>query len=331
MNLPDLNDVSKFKVYKNKLLQNTKISDVSLSGGAPLSDMLINSFFSKIPAEGEDRFPVTLKPIDENYIKTFGIKLLAGEPLKEAVEGDTSFKFIINETMMRKLGITDPEKAIGQTFRFSRVVGEIKGVAKDFHTASLQSEIGSVAMSNMYQRFFAQAQIKVNTEDEKEIVEYLESTWKEVFPDYTFNYNFFEEFINNMYDVEENFFNIIKIFAFLAIVIGCLGLVGLVSFVTIQKTKEIGVRKVLGASISNILGIISKEFTVNVVLANVIAWPAAWYFMNEWLQGFAYRISIEWWMFLIAGAVALLITILTVSFQSVKAAISNPVDALKYE
>lgn len=331
VDLPDINDVSKFKVYKNKLLQNTNISDVSLSGGAPLSDLVVNTFFSKIPEEGEERFNVWLKPVDENYIKTFGLKLLAGEPFKEHVEGDTVYKFVINETMMKKLGITDPEKAVGQKFKFSRVVGQVQGVVKDFHTASLQSEIKSVALSNMYQKFFMQAQVKIKTLDDKAVIDYMKSAWEDLFPDYTFNFNYLEEYINNLYSVEENFFNIIKVFAVLAILIGCLGLIGLVSFVTIQKTKEIGVRKVLGASVSNILTIISKEFTINVLFANLIAWPVAWYFMNDWLQGFAYRVSIEWWMFAAAGLAALIITLITVSFQSVKAAYSNPVEALKYE
>lgn len=331
VNLPSINDVSKFKVFKDNLMQNTNIADVSLSGGAPLSDMILNTFFSKIPADGEERFPVWLKPIDENYFETFGLKLLSGEPFREYVKGDTVFKFIINETMMKKLGIADPEKAVGQKFRFSRVVGTIQGVVKDFHTASLQSEIGSVALSNMYQRFFMQAQVKFKSGDDKEVINYMKSTWEDLFPDYTFNYTYFEEYINNLYRVEENFFGIIKLFALLAILIGCLGLIGLVSFVTVQKTKEIGVRKVMGASVSNILKIISRDFTINVMFANFIAWPIAWYFMNDWLQGFAYRINIEWWMFAVGGFIALTITIITVSIQSVKAALSNPVDALKYE
>ena len=176
-----------------------------------------------------------------------------------------------------------------------------------------------------------EAQVKIKSQDDKDVINYMEATWKDLFPDYTFNYNYFDEYINNLYRVEENFFSIIKIFAMLAIIIGCLGLVGLVSFVTVQKTKEIGVRKVMGASLLSILKIISKEFAINVMFANFIAWPIAWYFMNNWLQGFAYRINIEWWMFAAAGMAALFITIVTVSFQSVKAALSNPVEALKYE
>ncbi|MGD8781306.1 MAG: ABC transporter permease [Ignavibacteria bacterium] len=330
VNMPDV-ELSQKKIFKNKILQNPKISNVALSGGAPISGMLINTFFSKIPMDTEERYLVTLKPIDKDYLETFNIKLLAGQNFRQHVEGDTLYKFIVNESLIKKLGFTNPVDAVGQKFQFSRVAGEIIGVTKDYHTSSLQNEIGPVAMSNMHEEFYVQTQIKVNSADEKEVIKFLESTWEELFPGYNFSYTFFEEFIDELYSVEENFFDMMKIFAVLAIVIGCLGLIGLISFVTIQKTKEIGVRKVLGASVSDILLIISKEFTLNVLLANFIAWPVTWYFMNKWLEDFAYRIDIEWWMFIAAGIASLLLTIVTVSFQSIKAATLNPVNSLKYE
>ncbi len=324
-------EASKLKVFKERLLNNSKISSVALSGGAPISPMLINTYFNKIPKETEDRTLVTLKPIDEHYLETFGMDLIAGRNFRPLVEGDTLYKFIVNEKLINKLGFNNPQDAVGQKFQFSRVQGEIIGVIEDFHTESLQSEIGPVAMSNMYERFFAQAQVKFKSNDEKELIEFVEAGYKDVFAGYNFDYNFFDEFVGELYSVEENFFDMMKLFAVLAIIIGCLGLIGLISFVTLQKTKEIGVRKVLGASVADILVIISREFTYNVLIANLIAWPITWYFMNKWLQDFAYRIDLEWWMFFAAGIVSLVLTLLTVSFQSVKAAIANPVSSLKYE
>ncbi len=330
VNLPDV-ETSKLKVFKEELLKNPKITNAALSGGAPMSPMLINTYFNKIPKESEDRALVTLKPIDEDYLETFGINLIAGRNFRPLIEGDTLYKFIVNEKLINKLGFNSAVDAVGQKFQFSRVEGEIIGVAKDFHTESLQNEIGAVAMSNMYERFFAQLQIKTNSNDEKEVIEFIEASWEEIFPGYNFNYDFFDEFIDGLYSVEENFFDMMTLFALLAIIIGCLGLIGLISFVTVQKTKEIGIRKVLGASVSDVLMIISREFTINVLLANLIAWPVTWYIMNKWLEDFAYRIDIQWWMFIAAGIASLLLTIITVSFQSIKAATLNPVNSLKYE
>lgn len=330
INLPQ-NDPVKLDVVRSRLLQNPAISNVTFCGGAPISDIVANTFFQKASSNNEDRIRVTIKPIDEYYLNTFGIKLLAGRNFEKFNPQDSVSKFILNETALRKIGITNPADAIGQLIQVSRYRGEIIGVTSDYHTTSLRNGIEPVIMTNVFQRFFSEAEIKISGNNSAQIMKHIENVWKEIFPEFEFASNYFDEFLSNLYQIEENFFSIIKIFAVIAIIIGALGLLGLISFMAVQKTKEIGIRKTLGASIGNIFLIMSKEFAQNVMIANLIAWPIAYYLMSNWLQDFAYRIDIKIWMFITAGLASIVITFLTLSFQALKAAKANPVTALKYE
>lgn len=331
VNLPESDNITKLDALKNRLLQNSDITDVTFCGGAPMSGAIIDTRFTKIPEEGMEPERVFLKPIDEDYLRTYGIKLLAGRNISKYVEGDTLNKYIVNETLIRKIGITDPQEAVGQYIRLSRYRGEIIGVVEDFHSSTLQNEISPVLFTNIFRHLYFEAGVKTTTANFSKVVDFLETNWAEMFPEYNFDYEFFEDYLNKQYQIEENFFEIIKLFAVIAIIIGCLGLFGMISFIAAQRKKEIGVRKAMGANARNIFGELSKEFLRNVLIASILAWPVAYYLMNKWLQDFAYRIPINAWMFIVAGIIALVIAFVTVSFQSVKASLSNPVDSLRYE
>lgn len=324
-------DESKREAFVNSLKSIPSVHDVSLSVGAPISDASIDTWLTPEGGSQDDRISVYIKVTDENYLNMFNIKLLAGKYLPEYAEGDTLYKYVVNESLLAKLGITDPEEAVGKYVSISRFRGEIIGVVEDFHFKSLHEDISPLVITNFLQKFIVEADVKISGINIKETVSSIETKWKKFYPGFTFQVTYLDEYINKLYENEDRMFSIIKVFAVLAIAIGCMGLLGLVSFSIVQKTKEIGVRKVLGASSVSIFSVITKEFAVNVISANLIAWPIAYHFLNKWLLNFAYRIDLEWWMFLAAGIATLFITILSVSFQSVKAAVTNPVESLKYE
>jgi len=220
------------------------------------------------------------------------------------------------------------ENPIGKWFSFRGQKGTIIGILKDFHGASLHSPITPVAMQPSQGFLFA----KIKPENTAEVISFLKINWdKLVGSNIPFRYGFIDEDIENWYKTEQRIGKIFRYFTILAVVIACLGLFGLASFMAERRTKEIGIRKVLGAKASGIALLLTKEFAKWVVVANVIAWPAAYFISKQWLQGFAYRIDLGWEIFVFSTLVALVIALITVSFQSIKAATSNPVDSLRYE
>jgi len=327
--IPDT-DKSKTEVLRNKLLANPRILNLSYAMAPPTSDQRMNSYcmLSENNPEGE---LVQILPVDENYLRNFEISLAAGSNFKNLIEGDTLYKYVVNETLVKRMGLSNPNEAIGKYISLSRYRGEIIGVVNDFHLTSLEENIRPLILTNLFSRYAENMSVKISPVGVPETLEFIQESWEEIFPDYSYNMEFYDEFLGNMYEAEERIFTIIQVFAILAIIIGCLGLLGLISFIAVQKTKEIGIRKVMGASVPTILGLLSKEFTKSVMIANIIAWPIAWYAMNEWLQNFAYRIDISPWVFVISGAIALIISLLTVSYQSIKAAVANPVNSIRYE
>lgn len=327
----DESDKGKLDILKNNLLQNPNILKVSYALGEPTADGNMITYFRSDGAESQDTYQVTFKPIDENYLDIFDIKLLAGRAFRTTVENDTFYKFIVNEKLIAKMGIFDANEALGKMIRVSRLRGEIIGVVQDFHTSSLASEIRPLVFTNQFSRFYSMMNIKYVPQTESQTIKFMEAEWKKVFPEYVFEYEYYDNFLHGLYDTENRLFTIIKGFSIIAILIGCLGIFGLISFIAVQKTKEIGVRKVLGATISNILILLSKEFTKNILIANLIAWPAAYFILKKWLENFAYKTTLSYDIFLFAGLLSLLITLFTISFQSIKAAIANPVTSLKYE
>ena len=265
---------------------------------------------------------------DEHYLATYGIKLIAGEGL---VSSDTTNRFVVNEAFVRSLGYDSPEAILGTFMSFG---GEqefpITGVVQDYHAHSLEETIEPLVMSsnsNMFRRL----NIKINMQQASSVIAHLEQVWKEVYPEAPFDYQFQDEMMAEFYQSYTQTFSLMQVFAGVSILIGCLGLYGLVTFMAERKTKEIGVRKVLGASVLNILAIFSQEFTKLILMAFVIAAPLAYFAMRGWLQNFAYKIDLGVGIFLWGVLATLVIALATVSYRSVRAALANPVDSLRNE
>ncbi|HMH33122.1 MAG TPA: FtsX-like permease family protein, partial [Puia sp.] len=268
--------------------------------------------------------------VDYDYITQFKIKMVAGRGFSRDFATDTTQAMVLNEAAVKLFGYTSPEKAVGRRFKQWGREGKIVGVMKDFHFRALQEVIKPLSMriepngSNL-------VSIKIASGNISSTVAAIENKWKALIPNRPFSYFFMDDFFNKQYAGEEKFGKLFLNFAVLAIFISCLGLLGLASYSTMQRTKEIGIRKVLGASVSGIVNLLSVDFLKLVLLSFIIASPVAWYFMHRWLQDFAYRIPIHWWIFLLAGSVAVLIALLTISVQAIRAAVANPAYSLRTE
>jgi putative ABC transport system permease protein len=307
-----------------------KVKATTLSGSVPGSGH--QGAYSEVEnAKGDLQIAnLDLYFVDFDYIPTYGIRMAAGRPFDRAYKTDSNNAMILNEAAVKILGYHSPQQAIGKRFKQWGHEGQIIGVIKDFHYHSLQSPIKPLTMRMQWDRF-GLLSVKVNPTNVQATIAAIEKEFKTVIPNRPFSYYFMDEFFDRQYRSEERFGRLFLNFAALAIFISCLGLLGLASYSTMQRTREIGIRKVMGASVSNIINLLSKEFLKLVVIAFFIATPVAWYFMNKWLLDFAYRTHISWWIFAAAGLLALLIAVLTISFQAFKAAIANPVKALRTE
>jgi putative ABC transport system permease protein len=274
----------------------------------------------------QDQNPMFFKiGVDFNYLDLYEMDVVAGRKFSREYATDKKEAVLLNETA---LGITGWENPIGKRFDDGTVVG----VVKDFHFEPLREAIKPiffrVMTDNDYSFFLS---IKIKSENIPATLAYIDKTWKKFSPDYPFSYTFVDSAIDNLYRSEQRIGNAFKYFSLIAIFIACLGLFGLTSFTVEQRTKEIGIRKILGASIPKIMVMLSSDFAKLVLLANILAWPAAYYFVNRWLEGFAYRTALGPWIFLLTGIVTLIIAMVTIGLQSVKAATANPVDSLRYE
>ncbi|MBI1937670.1 MAG: ABC transporter permease [Ignavibacteriales bacterium] len=258
--------------------------------------------------------------IDSTSLKVFGIEIIKGRNL---LAGDVDKACLVNQTALKNFK--------GGDFINQKVNGkEIVGVVSDFHYSSLYNEIGQLAL--MYNPNWSVCDITMRVSGPiGNAISYIKKTWEEICPDYPLEFGFYDENFATMYKKEENLAALVSIFSILAVVISCMGIFGLSIFQSEQRIKEIGVRKVLGADAREIILLLTKSFSKWVIIANVIAIPVAYYFLNQWLEDFAYRIEISWWIFVLSGLIALLIALATVSFQAIKAAMSNPVEALRYE
>jgi len=316
--------------FKEVLYNYRNVIDVSGSNTLP------GRSFSNIGfgAEGvEKSFTLNLCVCDYDFLNTLKLEMAQGRFFSREFSTD-SHAAILNEKAVKLLGWENP---IGKKINnWSRNRGNftVVGVIKDYHYESLHQEIRPQALflsGGYYQNIESFISVRLNTENISETVKYVGSTWNDFAPEKPFEYSFLDEDYDNLYVNEKQTRKLFTIFSFFAIFIACLGLFGLASFSADQRTKEIGIRKVLGASVPRIVNILNKNFIKWVLIANLIAWPAAWFIMNSWLQNFAYRINLSWWMFILAAALALLIALITVSFQTVKAALKNPIDSLRYE
>jgi ABC-type antimicrobial peptide transport system permease subunit len=277
--------------------------------------------------DSKDDVYANMKRIDANYLDVYGLKLVAG---KNILPTDTLNEVLINETLARQLGFKTPEEALDKLLKFGKSPKPIVGVVKDFHVNSLHKGIDPVYMGAGIHRYET-AGVKFSTKNPKEMMHKIEKLWLSIFPEYVFEYQFFDEALSQFYEGEKQLSNLFKIFAFIAIFIGCIGLYGLVSFMATQKNKEIGIRKVMGASVGQIVYLFSKEFAMLLLIAFAIALPIVYYVMNSWLADFAYRVSIGWQVFVISIVSSALIACFTVGYKSLKAALMNPVKSLRSE
>ena len=275
---------------------------------------------------------ITIKSlaVDEDFIPAYQIEMAAGRNFSRQFSTDKTSGFVLNETAVKQLGWKNPADAIGNRFGYGQMRGQIIGVTKDYHFESLHQKVAPIVMFNQPGRL-GKVSVHVSGGNIQQAVSHIEKVWKSQFLQVPFNYEFLDQRFGKLYATEQTQQMLFGIFAGVAIFISCLGLLGLSMFMAELRTKEIGVRKVLGASVGSIITLLSQDFLKLVVIAIVIASPIAWYGMHTWLQDFAYHTEINWWVFALAGIISIGIALLTVSFHSLKAALMNPVKSLKME
>ncbi len=324
-------DAARVSLLRSELGRNARISHVSFAFSSPRSTSNIGSSFNYAPLKSENDYDMSAKIIDENFVPLYDIRLLAGRNL---TAGDTTFQnALVSETVIDIMGISDPEEAIGETIETGfggpkRIVG----VFNDFHSNTLRESMTPLIMINAPDYYY-QGSIRFEGDEaqSKDVLAELERVWSAQFPDFIFDYELYSESLKEDYEEEASMLDLFKLFSGIAIIIGCLGLYGLISFMANQKTKEIGVRKVLGASVGQILKLFSNELLTLITISFLLAVPIGYYLMRGWLQDFEYSINISIWVFVIAVGFTLVVSGITTGFRSLKAATANPVDSLRSE
>ena len=322
----------KFDLVKQSLLSNSLVSAVT-GAQDQLGSHLDQSGVQFIGDGPKRDLTATRLIVDPDYLNLYKIGLEEGRNFSNEKSANGK-EYIINASMAKEL-LKDNPKAdfkslLGKNFGFDSI-GTIVGIAKDFNFNSLHYKIETMFMFNQKDWGFSQMSVKINGGKTREALSFIGSTWKKIFPDRPFEYQFLDEHFREVYRADTQVSKIVGILAALAIIISCLGLFGLASYSAEKRIKEVGIRKVMGASVQNIVSLLSKDFLKLILIANIIAWPVAWFALNRWLLDFAYRINISWWVFALTGLTALLIALITISFQAIKAAIANPVKSLRTE
>jgi len=276
-----------------------------------------------------ENFSIIAKIGDEHYLKTFGLKLIAGRNFNQK---DSVDAVVVNAMLATKLGLQSPDELVGKPISIDGrfIQATIVGVLEDFHDQNFHGEINPIYVAPVHDEYNTLA-VKINLQSAQTVLSQIEEEWLQLYPDYIFEYNFLDESVASMYESEQQFLSLTKVFSFMAIFIGCLGIYGLILFFVIQKTKEIGIRKVLGSNVFQILILLVKEYFQLIIIAGVIATPVSWYLMDGWLENYAYRTELSWWIFALAIVILLGITLLTIGHQAVKAALTNPVKSLRTE
>jgi len=323
-----------WREIKNELLKNPRILAATLSKRAPSGRLLdAPGFRAEINEEMVDgSFSMPHNRVEHDFFKTYGMKIVAGRDFSMDFPTDENEAFILNETAVRRLGLKSPEDAVGLPMetRAPNRTGRVIGVVADFNYESMHNKI--VPMITYIRLESANTvSMRIAAGNIQETINYVQGIWDRFHPGYPVSYTFLDDRLNALYRNEVRMMEMFGYFSMLAIFIACLGLFGLASFTTEQRTKEIGVRKVLGATVSKIIILLSREFAKWVLAANIIAWPIAYFVMDMWLDNFAYRINIGWTAFLLTAVLTSMIALLTVSYQSIKAAVANPADSLRYE
>jgi putative ABC transport system permease protein len=325
----DSGSLKKLSAFKSDVQEIPGVTGFAYSSDAPISDNNWSENFSFNHSGKDEDYDVFLKFADADFFKTYGIQFLAGAGFPES---DTSKAIVINETLMKKLRLTNPQDAIGKEIR----LGDrghwrpISGVIKDFHTNSMYSKVKPTYISSR-KKYYSLAGVKIRSENISETIASINTIWDKYFPEYYFENSFLDENIAKFYIQDERLSKLFKLIAAIAIFISCLGLFGLVSFLITNKTKEVGVRKVLGASVLNISTLFLKYFLILVVVALLIAVPTAWYLTNTWIQHFEFRTAINAYPFILAAFCSVLIAVMTVVIQIIRAARVNPVKSLRSE
>lgn len=324
----DESALSRQSALKQELLDIPTVETVSFSSDQPFSGNTWAQNFRWASRPEDENFSITMKFADPEFQTTYGLDMVAG---KWYDASDTIRQCVVNETLLRKLGNVDPNEAVGLDLLLggSQPV-QVTGVVKDFHTHSLHQEQRPLMITTL-KNYYWNVSVKIRPDDIAGTVAAMQKSFDKVMPEQVFDGTWFDERIAAFYEDENRLASTCKGFGFLAILISCLGLFGLAAHAAQQRVKEIGVRKVLGATTANIVGLLSKDFLRLVLLALVVATPIAYYFMENWLQDFAYRIDIKWWVFALAGILVTAIAFMTVSFQSIKAALVHPVKSLRSE
>ncbi len=321
--------------FKNELMRYPGIASISIGYGFPGDNFGDGLMTVKEKPELKPT-RATQVMVDEDYLKTLGLKLLAGRNFSKDIGGDVS-AYIINETAVREFGLGSAEQAIGKTLSWptwrkpdSLKTGPVIGVVKDFHYKSLHEKI-EPAVLQIYPQAYSKVAVKISGSNIEKTISEIRKVWDRYDADYPMEYTFLDESFGKMYNGEDKLKTLLSVFTAITIFVSCLGLLGLAAYAAERRKKELGVRKVLGATVENLVVLLSKDFVTLVLISLLVACPIAWYFMNRWLDSFYYRITITWWTFAVAGVLAMMLALLTVSFQSIKAALSNPVKNLRTE
>lgn len=320
----------KIDALRNQLLQQSGIKDVSFSFASPADNSNWGTDFKYDNSAKKTEFSTNLKWADAEYFKLYNLKFVAGRPYEKS---DSVREYVVNEALLKKLGVTDPKAALGKHINLwddKKKTARIVGVVKDFNVYSLKREIPPVLMSS-WKEVYQNINIKLQPGNLKQSLTTVERLWNATFPEYVYNYQFLDEKVAGFYKSETQLSQLYKIFAGIAIFISCLGLYGLVSFMALQRTKEVGIRKTLGASVGSIVYLFSKEFTLLILVAFVISAPLGWYLMNYWMRDFTYKIHLGPGIFILAIVVSVAIAWLTVGYKAIQAALANPVNSLRSE
>jgi putative ABC transport system permease protein len=321
-----------FESFRNELLSDANFKEVARSSRVPSGRLLDYQGASTVSGDSLKPTTATIKNIsvDDNFIPAYSMQMAAGRNFSKEF-GTDSANFILNESSVKALG-WHAQQAIGKDFQYGGIRGHIIGVVKDFNFESLHQEIAPMIFGRgSSSNSFHNLSVKITGNNIQAAMAHLENTWKKFLPETPFQSVFLDDKFDALYKSEQKQGSIFTVFAAIAILIACLGLFGLSAFTITQRVKEIGVRKVLGATTGSIVSLLSQDFLKLVAIAAIIAFPVAWFAMHNWLQDFAYRINMPWWIFISAGIIAAMVALATISFQAVKAALSNPVKSLRSE
>ncbi len=322
--------ISRLGYLKKQLMSVNGVQAVTYSSNTPVENGTdLWSIIKYNHAVKQTDFQVITKFADNEYVPTYKLPLIAGRNLQPS---DTTKEFLVNESLVKTLGLKNPEEILNKpmTTWHDQIKGTVVGVLKDFNDRSFRNDLAPLLITTDV-AMYNQVGIKLTTTNVSSTLQSVKKIFDQTLPDFVFEYKFLDEKIASFYKQENQLSQIYKIFAAIAIFLSCLGLYGLASFMAVQRIKEVGIRKVLGATAGSIVYLFSKEFIILVAIAFAIATPIAWYYMHQWLQAYAYRINISWWLLAAGGLVAIIIALATISFQAIKAAMANPVKSLRNE